>query len=752
MRVEKSPSEKFSTENYVKIFPGQLGSNVHYILVNGQFVFNARHDISVPRNVLVTTAVQRRWTGLSLNENASVEAFQPTAEISDLHLSAITLQVSFASKSSQAVNDFDTENMGEIFTKLFHNHIFSTGQIMEFIYCEVKLKCKVVELEMVKEMMLRGPHSEKDDVDGSKAERGILIRQTAIQFAKSSESTIRLTGANKKMRKKPLIKADFKFEDLGIGGLDKEFSDIFRRAFASRTYSPSFVKKLGVKHVKGILLYGPPGTGKTLIARQIGKMLNAQEPKVVSGPEVLSKYVGQSEENVRKLFEDAEAEYKAKGDESSLHTIILDELDAICKQRGSRGGESAGVGDSVVNQLLAKMDGVGELNNILIIGMTNRKDMIDEALTRPGRLEVHMEIGLPDEDGRLQILDIHTSQMRSNNILGTDVSLEDLADMTKNYSGAEIAGLVKAASSYAFARHGKIGISADVVTKEENMKVKMEDFIKALKDVPASFGISETELRNCVQNDIIPFGPHIEQILADGKLFVEQVRLSEKTPLVSVLYYGPTSSGKTALAATIALESEFPFIKLISPETMVGLNESAKIAAIHKVFNDAYRSPFSVIVVDDLERLIDYAPVGPRFSNGLLQTILVLIKKKPPKGRRMLILGTTTEHRALDDLDLSDKFDSEILVPNISSLEALEIVVHKLDLFSASEQKRAMSMLKEANFDKTLDIGISRLMMVAEMARQDADKVDKFVKTLLEMPVSTKRTVDGATNNWAPCR
>lgn len=153
---------------------------------------------------------------------------------------------------------------------------------------------------------------------------------------------------------KQLIRADFKFEDLGIGGLDDEFSAIFRRAFASRIFPPSIVEKLGVQHVKGLLLYGPPGTGKTLMARQIGKMLNAKEPKIVSGPEVLSKFVGQSEENVRKLFADAEAEYKSKGEESGLHIIIFDELDAICKQRGSR-GDSTGVGDSVVNQLLAKV-------------------------------------------------------------------------------------------------------------------------------------------------------------------------------------------------------------------------------------------------------------------------------------------------------------------------------------------------------------------------------------------------------------
>ena len=150
-----------------------------------------------------------------------------------------------------------------------------------------------------------------------------------------------------------------------------------------------------------------PAVGKTLIARQIGKMLNGKEPKVVNGPEILNKFVGASEENVRKLFEDAEADQKMNGEASELHVIIFDEIDAICKSRGSV-RDGSGVHDTVVNQLLTKIDGVDSLNNILLIGMTNRKDMLDEALLRPGRLEVQVEIGLPDDKGRLQILKVLT--------------------------------------------------------------------------------------------------------------------------------------------------------------------------------------------------------------------------------------------------------------------------------------------------------------------------------------------------------
>lgn len=173
-----------------------------------------------------------------------------------------------------------------------------------------------------------------------------------------------------------IIAPSFDFNQLGIGGLDQEFQTIFRRAFASRLFPLHVVEHMDGQHVRGMLLYGPPGTGKTLIARKIGQVLNARPPKIINGPEVLNKYVGQSEENIRKLFADAEKEYKEKGDESGLHIIIFDELDAVCRQRGGQATAGSGVGDNIVNQLLAKLDGVEQLNNVLLIGMTNRRDLI----------------------------------------------------------------------------------------------------------------------------------------------------------------------------------------------------------------------------------------------------------------------------------------------------------------------------------------------------------------------------------------
>ena len=215
-------------------------------------------------------------------------------------------------------------------------------------------------------------------------------------------------------------------------------------------------------------------------------MLNAREPKVINGPEILNKFVGESEAKVRELFIDAEVEYAERGEDSDLHILIFLQIDAICKQRGSGKGDS-GVGDTVVNQMLSKMDGVNSLNNILVIGITNRKDLLDSALLRPGRFEVHVELGLPTEAGRLEIFEIHTAKMRANDILQGDVDLRWLATATINYSGAEIEGLVKSAASYALNRISNMESMQDgkrATTEEMNdVHVTREDFLQALDEV-----------------------------------------------------------------------------------------------------------------------------------------------------------------------------------------------------------------------------------------------------------------------------
>ncbi|ORX86714.1 AAA-domain-containing protein [Basidiobolus meristosporus CBS 931.73] len=728
-KVAKCPSDALALTNLLVVSPKDFDPSTRYVSLNDQFVFTIHFDNSFPSGQIGTTLFHRRWASLSLNQEVYIQPYDPLSEGVDVYLGSLNLEVKFLRRGFEINKEFDTEEMGHVFTQSFGNQVFTRGQQLVFDFHGLNLQVQVLDLEVAELESLRSGQTQPKSGAPSNPSRGILMQQTLVQFTKAQDCTIRLKGTSRSSRANAIIQPNFKFEDMGIGGLDSEFSGIFRRAFASRIFPPSIVEKLGIQHVKGILLYGPPGTGKTLMARQIGKMLNAGEPKIVNGPEILNKYVGQSEENIRKLFTEAEQEYKAKGDESSLHIIIFDELDAICKQRGGK-NDGTGVGDSVVNQLLAKMDGVEQLNNILIIGMTNRLDMIDEALLRPGRLEVHMEIGLPDEKGRFQILKIHTSKMRQNDIMGEDVDIEELAKLTKNFSGAEIAGLVKSASSFAFNRHVKVGTLAGVAPDVENMKVMRDDFLNGLEEVRPAFGISDTELQQCVQNHIIPFAPHVDRILSDGQLFVEQVKRSERTPLVSVLLHGPPGSGKTALAATIAMGSEFPFIKLISPESMVGYSENAKMTAINKTFSDSYKSPFSIIVIDNLERLLDWVPIGPRFSNSVFQTLMVLLKKRPPKDRKLLIIATASQRSILQQMDMIDAFNADIYVPNITDLSAVDIVLKELALFNEQEHGAALNALQREFQNQSVSIGIKKLLNVIEMARQDVDKVDKLVTTM----------------------
>ena len=708
-------------------FPSSRDGQDFYLILNNLYVLSARTFDGFPQGQISLSDPQRTWASISLMDTVNVQLYDPFSEGGHRYLGSMDAEISFAGRKTTDI-PFDQDELAMHVTRNFENQIFAPEQKILMDYKSIPLLIVVKTVQLVDLSMDKSAAASEPSATDPRV-RGIVTRQTLMNFFKDSKSGLNLKASNRRPAANAILAPNFKFEDMGIGGLDKEFSSIFRRAFASRIFPPGLIEKLGIQHVKGILLYGPPGTGKTLIARRIGKMLNAREPKVINGPEVLNKYVGQSEENIRKLFADAEKEYKEKGEESGLHIIIFDELDAVCKQRGSGAGGGTGVGDSVVNQLLSKLDGVDQLNNILVIGMTNRMDMIDDALLRPGRLEQHVEISLPDEKGRVQILNIHTAKMRANRNLDPDVDLEEIARRTKNYSGAEISGLVRAATSYALSRHVKVGTVAGVSDDVDSITVNRSDFEQAFADVQPAFGVSEDEMQRLLRGGIIPFSESIENILQEGRLIVQQVREPDSTPLYSAILHGPPGSGKTALAAKIALDSEYPLIKLCSPDNMVGFNESMKIEHMRRIFDDAYKSPMSVVLIDNIERIIEWVPIGPRFSNAVLQAMMVLLKKDPPKDRRLLVLATTSERSVLQQLDLFQTFDSDIAVPNVMTYEELKGIVQESRVFQ--DPDRAIRKVKSnAGNDNHVGVGIKRILMGIETAKQDQDREDRFGKVI----------------------
>ncbi|XP_037134057.1 vesicle-fusing ATPase-like [Syngnathus acus] len=727
MQAARCPTDKLSLTNCAVINEKepQLEQHVTVRNLTHKYVFTLKTHPSVNLGSIAFSLPQRKWAGLSIGQEVEVSNY--TFDKSKQCIDSMTVEIDFLQKKNADSNPYDSDVMANDFLQQFNQQAFTAGQQFVFKFGDKPFDVLVKDMEGMDPSILKG---DQTSLKKPKISIGLLLPNSQVIFEKAESSSMTLIGKSKtRGSHQSIISPDWNFEKMGIGGLDKEFSDIFRRAFASRVFPPDIVEQMGCKHVKGILLYGPPGCGKTLMARQIGKMLNAREPKIVNGPEILNKYVGESEANVRKLFADAEEEQKRLGANSGLHIIILDEIDAICKQRGSMAG-STGVHDTVVNQLLSKMDGVEQLNNILVIGMTNRPDLIDEALLRPGRLEVKMEIGLPDEKGRLQILNIHTAKMRQFKLMAGDVDVKELAAETKNYSGAELEGLVRAAQSTAMNRHIKASNTVEVnIDTAEKLQVSRMDFMASLNnDIKPAFGTNQEDYGSYIMNGIVRWGDPVSAVLEDGELLVQQTKNSEHTPLVSVLLEGPPNSGKTALAAKVAEDSQFPFIKICSPDKMIGHSEIAKCQAIKKIFEDAYKSQLSCVVVDDIERLLDYVPIGPRFSNLVLQALLVLLKKPPPKGRKLLIIGTSSRKDVLQEMEMLNAFSTTVHVPNISTGEQL---VEALELLGSFQEKERAA-IANATKGQRLWIGIKKLIILIEMAAQmDAHyRVSKFLSLL----------------------
>jgi vesicle-fusing ATPase len=720
--ISKSPSELLALSNCVIFHPDDLPSGCKYVILNESHVFTVKvsKDMS-KRGEIGTSSLHRTWAQLSLGQKVSVVPYDPKNDSTIDMLDTLVIQVEFLKKNQTNSTPYDVDDLSMIFRTVYNEQIFTIGQMVAFDYHGINLLAKVLDM---------GPFSP----------RGVLSQKvTKLSWIKGADSNIRLTGGPAfQDQSNTIIRHGFKFEDLGIGGLDEEFMTLFRRCFASRLFRPSLVQEHGFSHIKGLILYGPPGTGKTLIARQLGKMLNAHEPKVVNGPEILNRYVGQSEENVRNLFKDAETEFKAKGNDSKLHVIILDELDAICKQRGSRDG-GTGVGDTIVNQFLTKIDGVEQLNNVLLIGMTNRLDLIDEALMRPGSFEVQLEIGLPDEQGRLQILKIHTKQMKDNNHLGSDVDLQELARLTPNYTGAELAGLIRSASTFSFSRHIEIGNLAKKRDDESPLITTKEDFIKALDEVRPAFGASSGDMERLLKLGFVSWSLEIDKTLADIRLLVDAL---EKGPsygceskkstkahsniggISSVLLYGPPASGKSAIAAKIALESGFPFVRLVKSTMFSTMNETARIFAIRQIFSDAYKSPLSIIVIDRIESLIDYAPIGPRFLNSLLRAIIGFITEEPPKDHKLFVIVTTSEISFFQQMNFFSNFDSSFYIPTLSEPIHIMNVVRSIPEYASHVE--SLSFLEKTLAKSSWSIGIKNLYGLLYRALMIADPMERI--------------------------
>ena len=441
------------------------------------------------------------------------------------------------------------------------------------------------------------------------------------------------------------------YED--IGGLEDEIQRV-REMVELPMKHPQIFKKLGIEPPQGVLLHGPPGTGKTLLAKAVANETSASFFSI-AGPEIISKYYGESEQQLREIFEDA------KDDSPSI--IFIDELDSIAPKREDVTGE---VERRVVAQLLTMMDGLDSRGQVIVIAATNRVDSVDPALRRPGRFDREIEIGVPDEVGRKEVLQIHTRGMP----LSDGVDLDHLADETHGFVGADIESLGKEAAMKALRRYlPKIDLDEEDIPPSliDRMIVNKKDFQGALNEVePSAMREVLVELPKITWEDVGGLEDPKQQVkeavewpLSNPEKFD---RMGIEAPK-GVLLYGPPGTGKTLMAKAVANETNANFISIRGPQLLSKwVGESEK--AIRQTFRKARQVSPTIIFFDELDSL---APsrgqeMGNNVSERVVNQLLTELDGLEEMGEVMVIAATNRPDMIDPALIRSGRFDRLVLI------------------------------------------------------------------------------------------
>ena len=383
---------------------------------------------------------------------------------------------------------------------------------------------------------------------------------------------------------------DVTYED--IGGLDDELEQV-REMIELPMRHPELFKRLGIDPPKGVLLHGPPGTGKTLIAKAVANEIDASF-HTISGPEIMSKYYGESEEQLRDVFEEAT--------ESSPAIVFMDELDSIAPKREEAGGD---VERRVVAQLLSLMDGLEERGEVVVIGATNRVDAIDPALRRGGRFDREIEVGVPDRDGRKEILQVHTRNMP----LADEIDLDAYAENTHGFVGADLESLAKESAMHALRRiRPQLDLESDEIDADvlNSIQVTENDLKQALKGIePSALREVFVEVPDVTWDEVGGLETTKERLRETIQWPLEYPEVFDQLDMAAakgVLMYGPPGTGKTLLAKAVANESESNFISIKGPELLnkfVGESEKG----VREVFSKARENAPTIVFFDEIDSI-----------------------------------------------------------------------------------------------------------------------------------------------------
>ena len=421
-----------------------------------------------------------------------------------------------------------------------------------------------------------------------------------------------------------------------VGGLKNEIK-IMREIAELPLRHPEIFDRLGIEPHSGILLYGPPGCGKTLIAKVLASESEANMFSI-NGPEIMNKYYGETEAKLRDIFKEAK--------DNSPSIIFIDEIDAIAPKREEAYGD---VEKRVVAQLLALMDGLTDRGNVIVLGATNRPDSVDPALRRPGRFDREIEVSVPNVDGRLEILQIHTRGMP----IADDVELRRLAAELHGYTGADIKSLCREAALKAIRRFlPEIDLETEKVSTEilQSMEIGLADFYDALHEVVP------TAMREFYVERPKVFWSNVGGLEEVKKSLQENIIVALKEPQKfynmgikpprGILLYGPPGCGKTLLARAVATESGSNMILVRGPEILSKwVGESEK--AIREIFRKAKTSAPCIIIFDEMDSL---ARIKSGEEAGIGQTILsqLLTEMEDSGPSRVIVIGITNRPDLLD--------------------------------------------------------------------------------------------------------
>ena len=475
-------------------------------------------------------------------------------------------------------------------------------------------------------------------------------------FNPGADAALMTSQTKVKISDKPISKENMDIPKVSyddIGGLGPVIGQI-REMIELPLKHPELFKRLGVEAPKGVLLHGPPGTGKTMLAKAVAGETSSNFISI-GGPEIMSKFYGESEGKLREIFKEAE--------ENSPSIIFIDEIDSIAPKRSEVQGEEE---RRIVAQLLSLMDGLNARGKVVVIGATNRPNSIDEALRRPGRFDREIEIGVPDRHGRLEILQIHTRGMP----LDKDVDLGLIADKTHGYVGADLAALCREAAMAALRRVlPEVNVEDETIPTEvlNRICVTKDDFTDAMKGLqPSTMREVLIEKPNVKWEDIGALADAKQELkeavewpLKYGKVFAH---MNAKPPK-GILLYGPPGTGKTMLAKAVATESEANFISVKGPEFLnKWVGESEK--AVRETFRKARQASPCVIFMDELDSVVPVRGTGgdSNVTERVVSQMLTEMDGLEPMNDVVVIAATNRPDMIDPALLRPGRFDKSIFV------------------------------------------------------------------------------------------